>query len=313
MRRPNVPSAVDRYFLVCQTDCVTELADHSIDQDSIRQISTPAAINILIKPRKGWQTVDFAEAFRYRELFFFLAWRDIKIRYRQTMLGGLWAVLQPLLAMLIFSFVFNRLAGVRSDGPPYALFVFAGLAPWTFFSNAVTQSSNSLLASERLVSKIYFPRIFIPMAAAGGLLLDFFVSLTLVAVLMLHYHWPFTYHVLLLPVFVLGIFLAASGLGLALSACNVIFRDVKYAVPFFIQMGLFVTPVVYPLRYVPQRWQGLMGLNPMTGMILGLRHALLGSPVPLKLELVSFAICVGLFVSGLLIFRRIERKFADMI
>jgi lipopolysaccharide transport system permease protein len=130
---------------------------------------------------------------------------------------------------------------------------------------------------------------------------------------MLHYHWPFTYHVLLLPVFVLGIFLAASGLGLALSACNVIFRDVKYAVPFFIQMGLFVTPVVYPLRYVPQRWQGLMGLNPMTGMILGLRHALLGSPVPLKLELVSFAICVGLFVSGLLIFRRIERKFADMI
>src|SRR6476469_11076368 len=136
---------------------------------------------LVVRPRSGWQAIDWRESYLHRELLGFLVWRDIKIRYRQTMLGGLWAVLQPLLAMLIFSFVFNRLAGVRSDGPPYALFVFAGLAPWTFFSNAVTQSSNSLLASERLVSKIYFPRIFIPMAAAGGLLLDFFVSLTLVA------------------------------------------------------------------------------------------------------------------------------------
>jgi lipopolysaccharide transport system permease protein len=292
---------------------MTNLASDTNDDPSIGGRFTPTPIKVLIKPRKGWQAVDLSEAFRYRELFFFLGWRDIKIRYRQTMLGGVWAILQPLLGMLIFSFVFNRMVGVRSDGPPYPLFVFAGLAPWTFFSNAVTQSSNSLLASERLVSKIYFPRFFIPLAAVGGLLLDFFVSLALVAVLMVHYHWPFTYHVLMVPVFILGIFLAASGLGLALSACNVIFRDVKYAVPFFIQMGFFVTPIVYPLHYVPQRWQSVVALNPMMGMVLGLRHALLGSPVSMNLELVSFALCIILFVSGLLIFRRIERLFADMI
>jgi lipopolysaccharide transport system permease protein len=280
---------------------------------TVLRTSIPTACHILIKPRSGWQPIDFAEVVRYRELFFFLAWRDVKIRYRQTILGGLWAIIQPLLAMLIFSFVFNRLVGVRSDGPPYPLFVFAGLAPWTFLSNAVMQSSNSLLASERLVSKIYFPRIFIPMASAGALLLDLLVSLAMVLVLMMHYHWPITYHILLLPFFILGTFLVASGLGLTLSACNVIFRDVKYAVPFFLQMGLFVTPVVYPLRYVPHRWQGLTGLNPMTGMILGFRHALLGSPIPFNLEIASLALSGVFFVSGLLIFRRIERLFADII
>jgi len=273
----------------------------------------PATTDILIKPRRGWQPIDLAEAIRYRELFFFLAWRDVKIRYRQTFLGGLWALLQPLLGMLIFSFVFNRMVGVRSDGPPYPLFVFAGLAPWTFFSNGVTQSSNSLLASERLVSKIYFPRVFIPIASVGALLPDLLVSLAMVLVLIPYYHWHLTYHFLLLPVFLVGTFLAASGIGLTLSACNVLFRDVKYAVPFFVQMGLFVTPVVYPLRYVPQRFQGLMGLNPMAGMVLGFQHALLGTPVPIKLEIVSFIVSGCLFLSGLLIFRRIERLFADII
>ena len=273
----------------------------------------PATTDILIKPRRGWQPIDLAEAIRYRELFFFLAWRDVKIRYRQTFLGGLWALLQPLLGMLIFSFVFNRMVGVRSDGPPYPLFVFAGLAPWTFFSNGVTQSSNSLLASERLVSKIYFPRVFIPIASVGALLPDLLVSLAMVLVLIPYYHWHLTYHFLLLPLFLVGTFLAASGIGLTLSACNVLFRDVKYAVPFFVQMGLFVTPVVYPLRYVPQRFQGLMGLNPMAGMVLGFQHALLGTPVPIKLEIISFIVSGFLFLSGLLIFRRIERLFADII
>ncbi len=273
----------------------------------------PANTDIFIVPRKGWQPIDFAEAVRYRELFFFLAWRDIKIRYRQTMLGGLWAVLQPLLGMLIFTLVFNRMVGVRADGPPYPLFVFAGLAPWTFFSNSVIQSSNSLLASERLVSKIYFPRTFIPIAAVGALVLDLLVSLMMVLVLMAYYHWPVTLHILLLPVFIVGTFMAASGIGLALSGCNVIFRDIKYAVPFFIQMGLFVTPVVYPLRYIPERYQNLVGLNPMAGMVLGFRHCLFGSPVSLKLLLISFAVSGLLFISGLLIFRRMERLFADII
>src|SRR5438128_323016 len=169
---------------------------------------------LVIKPRSGWQPIDWKEAFLHRELLGFLVWRDIKIRYRQTLLGGFWAVLQPLIAMAIFTFVFNRLAGVKSDGPPYPLFAFAGLAPWTFFSAALTQSSNSLLTNQQLVSKVYFPRLFIPVGAVGGLLLDLALSLCLLFLLMIHYHWAISMRVLLLPMFILGAFLAACGSGL---------------------------------------------------------------------------------------------------
>lgn len=272
-----------------------------------------SAFELTIRPRKGWQPVDFREIFLYRELLAFLVWRDIKIRYRQTLLGGLWAVLQPLIAMLIFTFVFNRLAGVKSDGPPYPLFAFAGLAPWTFFSSAVSQSSNSLVTNQQLVSKVYFPRVFIPLGAAGALLLDLCFSLMLLGVLMLYYRWPVTSSIVLLPVFMLAAVLSASGIGLILSALNVSFRDVKYAVPFLIQMGIFVTPVIYPIRYIPQRWQLLMGLNPMAGVVLGFRHSLLGSAASWQVMGVSLAVSGLLFVSGLFIFRRMERRFADII
>ena len=272
-----------------------------------------SAFELTIRPRKGWQPVDFAEIFLYRELLAFLVWRDIKIRYRQTLLGGLWAVLQPLIAMLIFTFVFNRLAGVKSDGPPYPLFAFAGLAPWTFFSAAVSQSSNSLVTNQQLVSKVYFPRVFIPLGAAGALLLDLCFSLVLLAVLMLYYRWPVSSNLALLPVFILAAVLSASGIGLILSALNVSFRDVKYAVPFLIQMGIFVTPVIYPIRYIPQRWQLLMGLNPMAGVVIGFRHALLGTPASWQVMGVSLAVSLLLFISGLFIFRRMERRFADII
>jgi lipopolysaccharide transport system permease protein len=268
---------------------------------------------VVVKPRKGLEPPDLAEAYYYREILAFLAWRDIKVRYRQTALGVLWAVLQPLLGMLIFTIIFNRMAAMKSDGPPYPLFVYAGLAPWTFFANSVSQSSNSLVGNQQLVSKIYFPRIFIPLASIGAMLLDLLLSLALLAVLMLHYHWPVSSQLISLPLFVLGIFFAASGVGLALSALNVMFRDVKYMVPFFIQMGLFVTPVIYPLHYVPFRWQILIGLNPMAGMVLGFRHALLGSQVPWTLAGISFGVSVCLFIIGFLIFRRMERFFADVI
>jgi len=268
---------------------------------------------LTIRPRKGWQAVDFKEVYLYWELLAFLIWRDIKIRYRQTVLGGLWALLQPFIAMLIFSFIFNRLAHVQSDGPPYKLFAYAGLAPWTFFSTSVTQSSNSLIANQQLVSKVYFPRIFIPLGAVGALLLDLALALLLFAVMMLYYRWPLTPAVLWLPLFLLGTVLAAAGTGLILSALNVSFRDVKYAVPFLVQMGLFVTPVIYPARYVPERWQLLMGLNPMAGMVIGFRHALLGSPASWGVILVSLASSVVLFVSGLFVFRRMESRFADII
>lgn len=271
------------------------------------------AFELTIRPRKGWQPVDFKEIYLYGELLAFLVWRDIKIRYRQTLLGGLWAILQPFIAMLIFSFVFNRLAHVQSDGPPYKLFAYAGLVPWTFFSTSVSQSSNSLIANQQLVSKVYFPRIFIPLGAIGALLLDLTLALGLFFAMALYYHWPLTLNVLQVPVYVLGALLAAAGCGLALSAINVSFRDVKYAVPFMVQMGLFVTPVIYPVRYVPARWSLLVGLNPMAGVVIGFRHALLGSPASWNIVAVSMATSVVMFIFGLLIFRRMESRFADVI
>jgi lipopolysaccharide transport system permease protein len=271
------------------------------------------AFELTVRPRKGWQAIDFKEIYLYWELLAFLVWRDIKIRYRQTLLGGLWAILQPFAAMLIFSFIFNRLAHVQSDGPPYKLFAYAGLAPWTFFSTSVTQASNSLVANHHLVSKVYFPRIFIPLGAIGALLLDLVLSLGLFAAMMVYYRWPLTPAVLWLPLFILGAVLAASGTGLTLSALNVSFRDVKYAVPFLVQMGLFLTPVIYPVRYVPARWQILMGLNPMAGVVIGFRHALLGSPASWDVIGLSLAMSVFVFISGLLIFRRMENRFADII
>ena len=268
---------------------------------------------LVIKPHKGWQPIDWREAFLHRELLGFLVWRDIKIRYRQTLLGGLWAVLQPLLAMLIFTLVFNRMAGVKSDGPPYPLFVFAGLAPWMFFSNAVTASSNSLLANQQLVAKIYFPRVFIPMGAVVALLVDLAFSLLLLVALLIKYHWALSYQVMLLPLFVVAALLSACGLGLIFSALNVSFRDVKYAVPFIIQMGLFVTPVIYPVSYLPARLRPLLALNPMTGVVTGFRSALLGTPVDLHVLGLSLVVSLALMVLGLLIFRRMERRFADII
>src|SRR5438132_9672259 len=273
----------------------------------------PSSFEVTIRPRRGWQAVDFKEAYLHRELLAFLVWRDVKIRYRQTLLGGAWAVLQPLIAMLIFTFVFNRMAGVKSDGPPYPLFAFAGLAPWTFFSTSVSQSSNSLISNQQLVSKVYFPRVFIPLGAVGALLLDLGLTLGFLVLLIFHYRWPISPNLLWLPVFILAAVLAASGVGLTLSAFNVSFRAVKYAVPFLIQMGIFVTPVMYPFRYILGHWIILIGLNPMAGVVLGFRYALLGSPSPGPVMGLSLIVSAVLFIFGLLIFRRMERRFADII
>jgi len=272
------------------------------------------SVELVIKPRRGWQAIDFKEAYRYRDLFAFLVWRDVKVRYRQTLLGGTWAVIQPLIAMLVFTVVFHRLAGVGSDGTPYPLFAFAGLAPWTFFSTAVSQSSNSLVGNQQLVSKIYFPRFFMPLSSICALLLDLAFSLGLLVVLMIYYRWHVSFTALLmLPVFILAAVLAAGGAGLILSALNVSFRDVKYAVPFLIQMGIFVTPVIYPVRYIPQKWRMLLGLNPMAGVVLGFRHSLLGSEAQFDVITMSLFMSVVLFTIGLFSFRRMERRFADVI
>ncbi len=272
-----------------------------------------AHFELIIQPRKGWQPIDLKEVYLYRELLVFLMWRDIKIRYRQTVLGGLWALLQPLIAMVIFTFIFHRLAGMNSDGAPYPLFAFAGVSIWTFFSTAVSQSSNSLIANQSLVSKVYFPRFFIPLGAIGAFLMDLVLSLLMLAGLMVYYRWPVTPAILELPLFILGAILSAAGLGLSLSAINVSYRDVKYAVPFLLQMGIFVTPVIYPVRYIPAKWQVLMGLNPMAGVVVGFRHSILGSPASWSLMGLSLCVSVVLFVSGVLVFRRMESVFADVI
>lgn len=268
---------------------------------------------LVIGPHRGWQPIDLRELWRYRELLGFLVWRDVRIRYSQTVLGGLWAVVQPLLAMVIFTALFHRLAGIKSDGPPYPLFAFVGLVAWLFFSNAVTASASSLTGNPQLISKIYFPRVFIPLAAIGAFLLDLLINLVIVGGMMLYYRWPLTVSLLWLPFFVLGMLLAAAGGGLILSALNVHYRDVKYAVPFFVQMGLFVTPIIYSLGDIPERFHLLVGLNPMAGIVEGFRHGLLGSPARWRVIGVSATVSAVLFVAGLYLFRRMERRFADVI
>lgn len=272
-----------------------------------------AAIELEIKPHQGWQRIDFRELWHYRELLAFLVWRDVKVRYRQTALGGLWAILQPLIAMLIFTGLFASVAKIRTDSVPYSLFVYAGLVPWTFFANAVTLSSNSLIGADQMIRKIYFPRLLVPMGVIVALGLDMLIGFGFIAFLMAYHHWPVTANLVWLPLFMFGTFLAASGLGLALSALNVQYRDVKYVVPFFTQMALFLTPVLYPMRYVPQKIAVYLAFNPMAGMVEGFRYAVLGSPVSWPLVASSLGICMLLFAGGLFVFRRMERTFSDII
>lgn len=271
------------------------------------------AAELLIKPRRGWQPIDFKELWDFRELLGFLIWRDIKVRYKQTILGGLWAVLQPLIGTLVFGILFTTVARINTGNIPYPLFVYAGLVPWTFFATALSLSSNSLIASEQMIRKTYLPRIMIPLAAILGLVIDMLIGFALMLPLLLYYHWPLTASVVWLPLCMLGSFLAAAGIGLTLSALNVHYRDVKYVVPFFTQMAFFLTPVIYPLRTVPKSLKFVLGLNPMAGMEEGFRHALLGSTVSFDLLWTSGAVSLLVFVAGLFVFRRMERTFADLI
>lgn len=272
-----------------------------------------SAFELVIKPRKGWQPIDLKEIWIYRELLGFLVWRDIKIRYKQTALGGLWAVLQPLIAMVIFGAVFGRVTGMKGDGSPYPLFVFAGLVPWTFFANALGLAANSLVGSEQMIRKTYFPRILVPIGVICALGIDMLISLGFMGLLMWYYHWRVTASLALLPLLMFGTLLATAGLGLFLSALNVQYRDVKYVVPFFTQMAFFLTPVLYPASHAPAKLGALLLFNPMSGMVEGFRHGLLGSAISWSLVGSSFAFAMLLFVAGLFYFRRMERTFADTI
>jgi lipopolysaccharide transport system permease protein len=263
---------------------------------------------------KGWPGPRLHELWEYRELLYFLVWRDIKVRYRQTVLGGLWAILQPLITMVIFSLVFGRLAQIPSDGLPYPIFSYAALVPWTFFANALTQASNSLVLSSNMVKKIYFPRLTLPMGAVLAGVIDFALALAVLLVLMLIYGITPTINALWLPLFALLALVTSLGVSVWLSAMNVQFRDVRYAVPFLTQVWLFATPIAYPSSVLAEPWRTLYGINPMAGVVEGFRWALLGtSTAPGPMTFVSAGVAVALLVSGVFYFRRMEKSFADVL
>jgi len=263
---------------------------------------------------KGWPWPRLNELWEYRELLYFLIWRDIKVRYRQTVLGGLWAILQPLITMVIFSLVFGRLAQIPSDGLPYPIFSYSALVPWTFFANALTQASNSLVLSANMVKKIYFPRLTLPMATVLAGVVDFALALAVLLVLMLIYGFTPTINALWLPLFALLALVTSLGVSAWLSAMNVQFRDVRYAVPFLTQVWLFVTPIAYPSSVLSEPWRTLYGINPMAGVVEGFRWALLGTNTPPgPMTLVSAGVALALLVSGVLYFRRMEKSFADVL
>ncbi|HLN96938.1 MAG TPA: ABC transporter permease [Pyrinomonadaceae bacterium] len=266
-----------------------------------------------IDPPSGWSSIGFRELWDYRELLYFLTLRDVKVRYKQTALGAAWAIIQPVFMMVVFSLFFGRLAKVPSDGIPYPIFTFCALLPWQLFAHALTESSNSLVANERLITKVYFPRLIVPIAAVLGGLVDFAVAFVILLVLMFYYGIVPTWAVVTLPAFILLAVLTALAVGLWLSALNVKYRDVRYTINFLIQFWLFATPVAYPSSIVPEPWRALYGLNPMAGVVEGFRWALLGKQPPGAMLAVSVAVVIAILFGGLYYFRRMEQEFADVV
>ncbi len=268
----------------------------------------------VIEPARGWVPCRLLELVEYRDLLFFLVWRDIQVRYKQTALGIAWAVIQPLCAMLIFSIFFGRLAKIPSDGVPYPIFAYCGLLPWQLFAHAIMESGNSLVANERLITKVYFPRIIIPLAAVLAGLMDFAIAFALLLGMMAAFHLVPTAAILALPFFILLAVVTALAAGFWLSALNVQYRDVRYTIPFLTQFLLFVTPVVYPSSLIPKSLRVWYGLNPMAGVVEGFRWVLLGTPQPSSPMLAVSAIgAVVLLVGGVFYFRQMERTFADVV
>lgn len=273
--------------------------------------STP---EILIEPSRGWQALRLKELWEFRELLYFFVWRDIKVRYKQTALGASWAILQPFLSMLIFTLFFGILAKMPSDGIPYPLFAYTALLPWQLFVYALTQSSNSLIENSRLISKVYFPRLAVPLASVVAGVVDFLIAFVILILLMLYYGVTPTWGIFALPLFVLLALGAALSVGVWMSAFNVKYRDVRYVIPFLAQAWMFATPIVYPSSMIPEAWRWLYGLNPMAGVVEGFRWALLGTGIiHLPLILVSTAVVVIGLVGGLYYFQRMEQTFADLL
>ena len=268
----------------------------------------------IIRPSKGWVSLRLRELWEYRELLFFLAWRDVSVRYKQTVLGAAWAIIQPFFTMLVFSLFFGRLGKIPSDGLPYPVFTYAALLPWQYFATALANSGDSLVGSSNLLSKVYFPRLVIPLASILPAVIDFALAFIILIGMMLFYGIMPTWNVVWLPFFLLLAMITALGAGLWLSAMNVQYRDIRYAIPFLTQFWMFASPVAYPSSMVPELWRALYGLNPMAGVIEGFRWALLGTNTgPGSLIVVSAVMALLLLVSGAFYFRRMEKTFADVV
>ena len=267
-----------------------------------------------IRPSKGWSTLKLRELWEYRELVLFLIWRDIKVRYKQTILGASWAIIQPFLTMVVFSLFFGKLGKMPSDNLPYPIFAYAALVPWTFFANGLAFSSQSMVASANLVKKVYFPRISIPISSVLSGAVDFGLAFSVLLGMMAYYGLAPTVHVLWLPLLLLLALTAALGVGLWMAALNVLYRDVRYIVPFLVQLWMFATPIVYPSNLLPKFWRPFYALNPMVGVIEGFRWALLGTDTaPGMMILPSSLVAITMLVSGVIYFRRMERHFADVV
>lgn len=272
------------------------------------------ALKVIIKPSRGWLSLHLNELWQYRELLYFLTWRDIKIRYKQTVLGAAWAIIQPFFTMVVFTLFFGKLAKIPSEGVPYPIFSYAGLLPWTFFAQAMNQSSDSLVGNAHLITKVYFPRLVVPLSATLAPLVDFCIAFMVLIGMMFYYQIFPTGTLVWLPAFLLLAFATSLGAGLWLSALNVQYRDVRYTVPFLTQLWLFATPVIYPSSTVHGPWRIVLGLNPMTGVVEGFRWALLGiGEAPGAMIYTSMGVSLLLVFTGLIYFNRMEKTFADVV
>ncbi|MCK6581384.1 MAG: ABC transporter permease [Anaerolineae bacterium] len=271
--------------------------------------------HLRIEPSRGWVPLKLREIWQYRELLYFLTWRDIKVRYKQTVLGAAWAIIQPFMTMVVFTLFFGGLGQIPSDGIPYPIFSYAALVPWTFFASGLTMSSNSLVGSSNLIKKVYFPRLVIPIATVFSGVVDFVLAFVVLILMMLYFGIVPTVNVIFLPLFLLLAFITSLGVGLWLSAMNVQFRDVRYTVPFLTQFWMFITPIAYPSSLIEnETLRAIYGLNPMAGVVEGFRWALLGTnTTPGPVILVSSLAALILFISGLFYFRRMEKTFADVV
>ena len=269
---------------------------------------------IVIEPSRGWFSLHLNELWQYRELLYFLAWRDIKVRYKQTVLGAAWAIIQPFLTMVVFTLFFGKLAKIPSEGVPYPIFSYAGLLPWTFFAQAMNQSSDSLVGNAHLITKVYFPRLAVPLSATLAPFVDFCIAFIVLIGMMFYYQIFPTGTLVWLPAFLLLAFATSLGVGLWLSALNVQYRDVRYTVPFLTQIWLFATPVIYPSSAVHGPWRIILGLNPMTGVVEGFRWALLGiGAAPGGMIYTSMGVTLLLIITGAIYFKRMEKTFADIV